>query len=485
MTKPLRPALGAALLAAAALARAALPDGQLWLEHAQHDLLPYWTQPAAQGQPVGRFPTFRCNDGSAFVAAKPCAELRRPPEWIRSELGRDYVRMQGRQIYAYAIGFHLTGDVALLRLAQAGARDMHERALDAASGSFASWFEGGKPGPAVGLRTSQDLAYAGVGLAALYYVTHDPTVLADLTRLKDHVFSVYRGATPGAIKWVAMDDGSGEALRDELVASLDQLNAYLLLVAPALPEGEQRQEWAKDIATLSDYIVLHYYDPASGRFFGTRGKPDSETPRGRHNDFGHTIKAFWMVYLGARLNHNAALEQFAVEGMRKVLDTAYLNGTGSWASRGSAPSRLDEGKEWWIYAELDQAQATLALEQGDSTERLEKTWRYWLDKLTDKARGEVWGWVSPEGRVPDDALKQHQWKNGFHSMEHALVGYLAAQGLNERPATLYYALVPGVPRDTLQPYTFSGTIAAEIATQVDGVEVQQVRFKLQCVRSKK
>ncbi|HEX7646029.1 MAG TPA: hypothetical protein VF450_01315, partial [Noviherbaspirillum sp.] len=114
----------AALALVPGLCFAALPDGSIWLKHARQDLIPYWTQPAAEGDPVGRFPTFRCHDGSAYIATSPCPELSHAPDWIKSELGRNYVRMQSRQVFAYAMAFHLTGDVSLLRLAQAGARDI-------------------------------------------------------------------------------------------------------------------------------------------------------------------------------------------------------------------------------------------------------------------------------------------------------------------------------------------------------------------------
>ncbi len=475
-------ALLALLLLAGAPALAQLPEGRIWLEHVQRDLLPLWRHPGAQGQPPGRFPTFRCNDGAPYDKARPCAELKNAPDWIRPELGREYVRMQARQVYAYAIGFHLSGDVALLRLAQAGVRDLRERARDPDSGSFASWFEAGRPQPAVGRRNAQDLAYAGLALAALYYLTHDEAMLADLVRLKDHVFARYRDERSGLVRWVALDggedDGSGEAKRDELVATLDQLNAYLILVTPALPEGELKTAWRRDIAALSTALVERYHDAALGRFIGTRGRPDSESPRGRHNDFGHTVKAYWMIYLGARQNGDAALERFAADGMRRTLDAAWLPRSGSWASRVLGRNELDEGKEWWIYAELDQALATLALEQGDAPERLERSWRFWLERLTDRRRGEVWGWVAPDGSVPSDALKQHHWKNGYHSLEHALVSYLAAQGLRGEPATLYFAVPEKSEDSRLRPYVFAGRIAERSGRDVDGVAVQAIRFEL-------
>jgi mannose/cellobiose epimerase-like protein (N-acyl-D-glucosamine 2-epimerase family) len=474
MTRPSR-SLVAALALIPGLCLAALPDGSIWLKHARQDLIPYWTQPAAEGDPVGRFPTFRCNDGSAYVAANPCPELSHTPDWIKSELGRNYVRMQSRQVFAYAMAFHLTGDVALLRLAQAGARDIHARALDPSTGSFASWYgENGEPQPAIGERTSQDLSYAGVGLAALYYLTRDPQLLMDLTLLKKHVLGRFRDPATGLVKWTL----EGKEGRTELVALLDHLNAYMILVAPALPAGPVKDEWKRDIAALSKTIVDRFYDPASGRFFGTRGNPDSETPRGRHNDFGHSVKAFWMLYLGAQMNGDEKLRTFARDGMRRIVETAYLPATGSWGSRMKPGGEVDAGKEWWIYAELDQALSTLAVEEGDSPERLEHTWQFWLDHMVDKRGGEVWGWVAPDGSAPTGAIKQHQWKNGFHSMEHAVVSYLTAQALNNKPARLYYAVENGMPEFTPSAYTMHGK-PRKISTRMEeDVKVVEIEFDL-------
>lgn len=470
-------ALGGVL---AGQAQAVLPDGNIWLSHARNDLLPFWTMPDAQGKPVGRFPTFRCNDGKLFrpETAGSCPELQNPPSSIKAEIGRDYVRMQSRQIYAYAMGFHLTGDVKLLKLAQAGARDLHQRAFDPATGSFASWYADGTAGPEIGLRTSQDLSQAALGLAALFYLTHDSGVLADLIKLRNHVFITYRNPKNGMIKWVTKDDGSGEINRQELVALLDQLNAYLVLVSATLPDGNLKKEWLQEVAVLSKAIVDQFYDLSSGRFFGTRDQPDSEGPRGRNNDFGYTAKSFWMLYLGARMNRDDKLMTFARDGMRKVLDAAYIAETGSWGSRMKENGEIDAGKEWWIYAELDQVLATLAVEQGDSPERLEKTWRFWLDNMVDAQHGEVWGWVGPNGVAPANSLKQHHWKNGFHSMEHALIGYIAGQALNQKPATLYFALPSGRMRPVLKPYTFEGKVSAEADVQSEGVTIQKVSFEI-------
>ncbi len=79
---------------------------------------------------------------------------------------------------------------------------------------------------------------------------------------------------------------------------------------------------------------------------------------------------------------------------------------------------------------------------------------------------------------PPGALKQHQWKNGFHSFEHAVVGYLAAQALAGEPATLYFAVTGAGAATRWRPYTFDGRVVERHTRRDDGVEVQQVRFAI-------
>ena len=46
-----------------------------WLKHLKEDLIPFWTTDVALGDPVGMFPSMRCNDGGAFDAEAPCPEI--------------------------------------------------------------------------------------------------------------------------------------------------------------------------------------------------------------------------------------------------------------------------------------------------------------------------------------------------------------------------------------------------------------------------
>jgi hypothetical protein len=54
--------------------------------------------------------------------------------------------------------------------------------------------------------------------------------------------------------------------------------------------------------------------------------------------------------------------------------------------------------------------------------------------------------------------KQWPWKNGFHSFEHALVGYITAQQLRGEPVVLYYAFDPRESGQTVRPYFFTGEV---------------------------
>ncbi|MCX9157362.1 hypothetical protein OPU71_14630 [Niveibacterium sp. 24ML] len=426
-------------------------DGARWLQHVREDLLPWWTQPAAQGKPIGQFPTFRCHDGRAYDAAKPCDELAKAPAWIRSELGRDYVRMQARQVYAYGMGFHLTGDPALLKLAEAGVRDIRSRALDPATGSPVTYWQNGQGLPAVELRNAQDVAYAGAALGVWYYLTRDAATLADLDRLHRHLMS-YFDAAAGRMKWTL---AGPEADKAELVAQLDPLNAYMVLVTPLLPD-EMRARWQADMRRLTGAIRSQFCSADAPRCAGTLGDAAASQPGARHNDFGHTGKAFWMTWLAAEQTGDTALADWAREQGRAVLRDAYVQRNGSWARRWTA-NGVQPGNDWWIYAELDQLAATLAQRGRGDAAWLARTWPYWFDHFVEAGVPEVWGSVSPTGEPDRNELRQHQWKNGYHAMEHALVSYITAESLAGKPAQLYFA--PSAKGAALPAYYYGGTAA--------------------------
>lgn len=408
---------------------AELTTGQRWLEHFQKDLLPFWNLPDAWGEPRGNFPTFRCNDGHLPAPTGPCPEIADAPGWIKEQSGRDYVRMKSRQTYFYGVAYHLTGDPKLLALARDGVTYLRENALEKETGSAVSYWEKGVAGPPLLQRTSQDLAYAQLGLAMYYYLTRDEAVLADILRLKNHIFSHYCQTEWGMLRWVAQDPGGVEDKRQELVAQLDQINAYMLLLTPILPEPHQTQ-WKQDLVLLAKVMIEKYFAPEHHLFWGTVHDGKDQVLGSRHTDFGHTAKALWMIERIGRLAGDQGLVEFATREGAEVLKKAYLADSGSWASRLRGDGTLDIHKEWWIYAELDQTAATLALHDPVQGRFLPKTFAYWLRYLVDPKQHEIYGWVNGRTHQGGGDPKIHHWKSGYHSAEHALVGYTKLRSLN-------------------------------------------------------
>ncbi len=458
------------------LAVDALPSLERWRQHLVDELLPFWLTPAALGAPLGNFPTFRCNDGSAFRAAAPCKELSDPPGWIASELARDYTRMKSRQTFLYGVAFHVTGDERYLDYARAGVEWLRQHAYDKTSGSAVSYWEQ-RPGEATAVagpppdqRTTQDLAYAQLGLAFYDYLTRDPDVLADLTRLERHVMARYwDGALGrGMLRWVVADGAvAGEAARQELVSQLDQINAYMLLVAPLLEDPAEAARWRGDVLKLAGVIREQYFAPEHGMFWGRLDDPKEKRLGGRHMDFGHSMKAAWMLYLAGQTLGAPELTAFAGPLVAPLLARA-AQPSGCWASAPRPDGQVDRGSQWWIYAELDQAAATLAGREPQAMPYagyLKASYGCWLERFVDRKHGDIWPFVPAEWTATmfdDEApLKAFQWKNGYHQAEHALVALITTAGLTGQPLPLYYAFVKEPAAERVQPYYFRGVIASE------------------------
>ena len=458
-----------------------LPTGDRWIAHLKEDLLPFWEMETALGQPVGNFPTYRCNDGSLYNPNRPCPELQFPAPGI-VWLDRDYVRAKSRQVYAYGIAFHLTGDETYLNYAKAGVDYLRSYALDQQNGgAYTYWLEPDhNPNPPVKERTSQDLAYALTGMGFYYYLTREPAILKDIVRLKDYIFETYYDRELDLITWVKEESpDKDQPNQKELVAQLDQVYGYMLWLTPAMPEPYQTA-WKKDLTHLAQIMVDQFYSPKQNIFWGavTNSKDKHlETP---HTDFGHSVKTLWLIYEIGKLTDNLDLTLFAQVQAGNILKEAYIEETGSWARRLNLDGTLDKDKEWWILAELDQVAATLALVDPAYGAYLPKTYDYWFTQMVDKEHGGVWHMVSAKTNQPYPCKaqppsassncfpKQHSWKNALHSFEHALVGYITMQQLQERPVSLYYAFSKVPDKSLIEPYFYSGKVADIVPHQGAG-----------------
>ena len=424
-------------------------QGATWLAHLHDDLLPYWTQPAALGEPPGNYPTYRGMDGTV----QGPAEVR--------------PRMLGRQIFHYCAAYLLTGDAALLGHARAGIDWLLAHAKDGERGGYHALLDG-RGTPSGGLdRTAQDLSYVLLGFAAYHFVTRDPVAEAELLAGRDLLFDPagYWDAANRRIRDARTADMTAEVDQEgdggwELVAQLDPINAFLLLAQPVLTDAARRAQFLNDLDVLSRTIQERFW--SAGIFWGVSSKQGQYGAR--HVDFGHTLKSYWMLLSVDRRLPGHPYHAFLQEHLPPALDRAYGAAHGRWAKRPRSATEVEYGSDWWAYAEADQLAGALALLLPGQTARLAATTGHWLSDYVDRTRPArevvssirrdgswVWGWTAA------DTAKCNEWKNGFHSAEHALVLYLVGQQLAGEDATLHFAVPPAQAGTFVAtPYTFAG-----------------------------
>ena len=472
----------------------AIPPASRWVEHIDKELMPFWMSKEALGTPVGNFPTFRCFDGSLYGkdSSALCVEqYKKMGEWISDCVGRDYIRMKNRQIYAYGVAYNTTGKPEYLELMRAGLTWLKANAYDKEGIPF-TYMEGGAGHPKIAYRTSQDLAHALLGPAFYYYLTRDPATLADLKRIRDYILSHYGSPEdPYQMRWVQAsmpkldkcDRHDSGRIRKEtmnLVSSLDQLAVFMYLVAHSVPE-EKREEWLPPARGIATSIRRHFWNDSEtaaedisegvpkGLFAGCLTREgstcdfslDGKYPKAAHfTDYGHTGKTLWMIYMIGREVGDSQLSSFARGEALKLLERAYVGEADSAAGKSPwlwSPPELTPYYNlpyWWIYAELDQLTATLAVsEPALANKYLRETFSFWLEWFVDQEAGEVWQVGGPNSGMP--ILKAHNWKNGFHSLEHAIVALIGTAGVRREPITLYYAFAEGQSDLERQPYYFN------------------------------
>lgn len=469
MKKSLSVFVSVAILSLAPAASAqSLPDPQRWIRHVNVDLLPFWEHPDALGSPVGNFPSMRCNDGAAFDAQAPCDEIASIP-WLRAE--QQHIVAQARQTYAYGVAFHLTGETRFLDYAEAGAKHLLEHGLDPANGLFYSTLTGENRAGSSDLtkRTSQQQAYGLLGLSFLYYLTRRDDlrdVIVDLHRtLREQHFAEPEGyyRLPGDTDI-------------SLASQLDHLNAYMFLMARLLPKTDQ-DAWLVEMVRIAELLKDQFYSTEQGMFSNLRDVDDLEDWQTRY-DFGHTIKSFWFVRMVGDLAGRADLVKWAEQNGRNVLNRAYIPETGAWATGYQNDGELDASSTSWIHAELDQFAASLSIQSPDLHMRLASTTEYWFSSFVDPIHAGIWDKLDGRTSKPGPTPPKHwPWKAGYHSFEHALVGYITSAKATSEPVQLYFAI--DHDRDSnLFPYYFkAATTNVSTDTLADGRRRQTVVFE--------
>lgn len=456
-----------------------LPRGERWLAHLKKDLLPFWTMPSALGEPLGNFPTYRNNDGSLVDPTNLRSEFERVVPGI-VWLDRDYVRAKSRQCFAYGVAYQMTGEEIYLSYAKAGVAFLRQYAFDRGNGGAYSYFTGPNraPGPDVPYRTSQDLAYLLAGIGFLYYLTRDLELEKELIATHDYIWFHYYDSGADMFRWVLEDSPDNDKKsQQEIVAQLDQIYGYMMLVTPCLPEPH-RSTWKSRVVKLAEILMDRFHSPRTEMFWGAVAETVDKRWGTPHTDFGHSVKTFWLISRIGSLSNNYEMFVSAQRRAAQIVDLAYLEESGSWSRRLKPDGTRDEDKEWWIHCELDQVAGALALDDPAYLRYILRTYDFWFKFMVDHQDHEIWPMLSGATNRPVEGLpKQHSWKNGLHSFEHALIGYLFAQQLHGEPAALHFAWQDTPRKRQIAPYFYQATVQEISETQTEtGEKRQRVLF---------
>ncbi|NEQ55419.1 MAG: hypothetical protein F6K11_35775 [Leptolyngbya sp. SIO3F4] len=427
-----------------------IPTAEQWKTHIQQDLLPFWSSPDALGEPLGNFPSVRCNDGTLINPENPCPEVQ-DHEWLMT--GDQYVVALSRQVYTYGVAFQLTGELQYLDYAKAGVDYLRQNALDREAGGAFSWWDAKEQtwGPELSDRNPSTQAAVLIGLAYYYYLTRDANVLQDILEVKDFIFETYYNPELELLQWQPSDKEQTDA--PQLSAQLEQLT-YMLLLTPILPEPEQT-EWWRDMVHLSDIMLNQFYSEDKNVFLPFADSVDDPETL----EFAPTIKAMWLMHMIGQWNHETSLVDFVTENAPKLLEQAFLTDSSAWVDGLNADKTVNQHQSWWSYAILNQFTASFALTEPSVATYLSQTYDYWFKHFVDTQFGEVWNGVDALTHQPiQDFPKQWTWKNGYHSFEHALVGYITSSQLHREPIVLYYAFETMPSLDTIKPYYYRGEI---------------------------
>jgi N-acylglucosamine 2-epimerase (GlcNAc 2-epimerase) len=448
-------------------------DSASWLTHLDQDLLPFWRMDAAKGVPLGNFPTFRGMDGSVqgSTARKP--------------------RMLGRQVFAYSAGFMLTGDETLLDLARAGNRWLLDHARDTARGGWYADLDAVGAPLGDGPKFAQDMAYAAMGPAAFFFVTRDPEAEAAVLATRDLLFDPARfwDAPHGRIR-DGMDGSlavevsmSGNPASWELVAQLDPVTAFELLVQPVLSEPARRDQALADLRVLTARIRDSFWK--DGIFWGATASVG--TYGTFHTDYGHILKAYGALLQVDKRLSDRPYQGFLASNAAATLRRAYDTPNGRWAKLPTSATTEAYGSDWWAYAEADQLAAALALHDPVWIATLGATAPHFVSDYVDRTRAarelvpsisRTGAWVNAWTDAATD--KCNDWKNGFHSTEHALLMSLFSHWLAGTPATLYFAFPAGQVAALAagaRPYTWEGRVVGW--TDLGELAADKTRHKVQ------
>lgn len=392
-----------------------LKDFEKWVRpvmrnHLIKDIVPYWMQKSMLGIPMGRFATYASQSGV--------------PDYARPI----YVRMHGRQTYGYLAAYLMLKKDELLSYGLAGLKQL-ETCENPIGGYYSTINPDGTPGDTP--ISIQDQCYSAFPYIMAYRVTKERKYL-------DRIFSFMQFIDNGPYR---MSDGSYvdslctdlktvahfETATMNIVSAIDFLNVILIPVLSVMPQSDLTPELSQLLEKWVGLMVDEFY--GNGIFWNERGNRSDW--RAKHVDFGHTSKAYGILFKANRLFIKWGLPEKYPEIIAQypeIVNAAARPRVGWRTDYDHSPTTFtDDNLQWWRHIMINQTVYHYAHDYPELLPLLKQGVEAWLScdyvDSTRECRGIREG-LSPDGYMlsNDDniACKANCWKNAYHEIEHVL-----------------------------------------------------------------
>ena len=279
------------------------------LKHLSEDILPYWLLPDMLGSPVGNFPTYANQYG------------------VPDRTKNRYVRMHGRQTYAYLASFLMLHRRELLDYGMAGLAKLEE--YENPNGGYFSqstWNGECLPTPI----TIQDQCYSVFPYVMAYRVTGEDRFLR---KMWDFIHFIDGGPylrDDGTYCDSLLPDLTTECRFEtptlNIVSVIDFVNLILIPALCVTPPESLTDEMKGILVKWTDMLVRDFW----GKGIFWNDKVNRSDWQAKHVDFGHTSKSYGIVFKANELL--VSIEKVSGQGRRTVGGSRFFLGAGDTVS---------------------------------------------------------------------------------------------------------------------------------------------------------
>ena len=380
------------------------------LRHLEEDILPYWLLPTMLGDPIGNFPTYADQNGVPD-ATKP-----------------RYVRMHGRQTYAYLAAYYILKRKELLEYGLSGLKRL-KKYENPNGGYFSQVKSDGEilPTPI----TIQDQCYSVFPYIMAYRVTGESQYLNKVWRFIDFIDKGPYRHPDGTYCDSLMPDLKTETYFEtptmNIVSVIDFVNLILIPVIRVTPDSEMTKERLDVLIRWTDLLVHDFW----GKGIFWNDKFNRNDWRAKHVDLGHTSKAYGILFKMNDFLANQGMSQRYLEIVSQYPELVKASSEKriGWLTDfdSSATTFRRMNLQWWRHILIDQTVYHYVSRHADLLSFLERGVRAWFEcdyiDRTRACRGIREG-LNPDGKEisSDDNIdcKANLWKNAYHEVEHVL-----------------------------------------------------------------